>query len=278
MNNITKPLIIIVIVLVVVLCAGCEKDDIEIVIPPSATIPDDYPTILSFSQERLNNFYQQVESFRRAYNVTPVQVDSVLCTADYGVGNLFDVTPDPAQVLTKESAQDTLFRFLARWGHLFNAAPYELTVQHNRFDPGSNIIRIDYIKEYLYYSSEPFDLGYLRIDIKTNGIVQRITGNCAPTYSIPYTKRIDFNKAFEAIKEKKLYFYDWGGKDSMVLSPSLIEKAIVVPTLTRNSSYSSRSTTFEYRLCWKFKVPVFFVYVDAITGKDLQYTEQYVIF
>ena len=89
---------------------------------------------------------------------------------------------------------------------------------------------------------------------------------------------IDSAKAKTIITGKQLVYYDWRGADTLVLSDSAIMQADLVPVLVDRYSSNYSNHSIEYRRAWRLTTHIFYVYVDAITGEDLNYAVQYVIF
>lgn len=70
---------------------------------------------------------------------------------------------------------------------------------------------------------------------------------------------------------------DWEGNKVLTLTKDILEQDTLVVALIPRYRESS-ITSIEYRLCWEFKAPIFYVYADAITGEDVNYQRQYMIF
>lgn len=237
-----------------------------------------YPTILTFSNERYTFFMKTWEQLNQKYslNIKIPKIDSVLMVPDRSSLCQIDLFPDCDSTISLNDIKKRLYQFIDEWQILFNASSAEL-VEENTVMIGS-IYCIDFQKRF------PIQLGIkgwrseIGVSIDITGKIVLFGTSCSPTLSVPIIPKVTSEKAKQAIIGKQLTYFDWTGQKRVTLTNDNLQNSNLVVALIPRFGQSSNLTSIEYRLCWEFKAPIFYVYVDAITGKDVDHTSQYIIF
>ena len=183
--------------------------------------------------------------------------------------------------LPMTDAEQRAMSIIDRWHILFNAFSFELIKRswYENSNPPAYIF--DYEKKF-NGELNPTGMNSIRITVGHDGTTIFYT-NCAPTFIIPPLINISKERALKAVEGKILRYYDWTGVQSDTISSrSVTVSTITIALIPRYyapviSSYMAL-TSIEYRRCWQLTTTVFQVYVDAITGQDLDFAQQYIIF
>lgn len=259
---------------------GCNPESNVVVEAPGA-IPQGYPQILKFSQERYNTYVATWVLFAQKYDVSlvPPPVDSVLMIPANLDSYSIDLFPERSDTIPLNLVQSRLYDVIDEWHELFNVSSYELENKTGEESiPGRYVFQPR--KIYPYGPNVSLSLGdnELLIHITHTGVIALFIDKCAPSLDIPTLCNFDSNKAKSKLEGKKLIYYDWGGRDSLILSHDTMKRSEFAAVLVSRWSGGSGRIALEYRRAWKIVTPIFYVYVDALTGEDLNYQEQTVIF
>ena len=240
---------------------------------------EQYPQVLTFSPERYNNFITTWRTFTERYGISYYvpEVDSVLMVPAWFAIPGVNLLPQQSDSLTLDEAKNLVLEFTDEWKSLFNVSASELRVTAAYFH---NVIRQYYFnfeKDFSYGLAVSTSFNQVVATLTSHGVLTQFSTNCAPTLPIPVTPAVDSTKAKNSIIGKQLTYYDWTGEKRLTISrENTYEAKHVAAIVPRPSTHPKKS--LEYRLCWKIRVPIFFVFVDAITGEDIGVTQQYVIF
>ncbi|GEM_PF-5903559 len=268
--------------LLIIALSSCNRESTLIVEPPPV-IPKDYPATLKFTQERYNNYVATWIRFAQQYGkpLSPPAFDSVLMKPVHDAFTSIDLFPDRTDTVTIDDAEARLSTFIDDWKDLLGTTWAEVTVDSKQDDPS--------FKEYFFWIHKRFPYGTnvslsfasrLTIHITHAGVISLLLDNCLPTLAIPAVVNIDSVRAKQTVCGKQLIYYDWGGRQTLTISNQTVKcaeiAAVAVPRWS--DSLFTRRVAIEYRNSWRIRTWVFDVYVDAITGEDLNYAEQTVIF
>jgi len=279
-SSILKARYVIIGISFAILLVGCK----QATEPMNRTI---YPSVLAFSNERYASFMNTWNQFNQKYQLhreTP-RIDSVLMVPEwFYLSNLYgfqiDLFPDRDGLISLDDARTRLKAFIDEWGLLFNCSSTELKEidarKEQTFSGSMYFFRFE--KNNSYELNTVGWTGEIISDIDSTGKLVGISSNCLPTLPVPVHAEITIEKAKQSLIGKKLRYSDWTGLKELVLTnENLKQDALVIALITRGET-PSRLTSIEYRLCWKYETSIFYVYADAVTGEDVNYYEQSVIF
>lgn len=244
----------------------------------TAPIPE-YPQVLTFSPERYNNFISTWRKFTEKYGISYYvpEVDSVLMVPGWFAIPGVNLLPQQNDSLTLDEAKNLVLQFADEWKSLFNVSASELRLTAAYFH---NVIRQYYFnfeKDFSYGVAVSTGFNQVVATLTSRGALTQFSTNCAPTLPVPVAPAVDSTKAKSNIAGKQLTYYDWTGEKRLTISrENTYEAKLVAAIIPRPDVILKKS--LEYRLCWKIRVPVFYVFVDAITGEDIGFIQQYVIF
>lgn len=266
---------ILAIALAVVACS-CNRDS-DTVIGPHPQPPAGYPFTLKFSPERYAVFASEWQKFSAEYNIpaTIPAFDSALMTP-LAIPPV-DLLPATSETLSIAQAHDAILGFMHQWSLLFNTDGY-FHVQYENDLPWdrSYAFRFSRYSQEIYFFSSLNSAGGR---VSHDGILSNFESYCVPVIPINAHAAYSLEDAIHIAVGQKLIYYGWQGQDTVVVTPGMIEEAVLMPKMVPTYSVPSyRYASIEYRYCWRLKVRVYYVYVDAVTGEFLDYKEQYVIF
>lgn len=271
-----------IICLILLASLSGERDSTLIVEPP-AVIPGGYPATLRFTEERYNRYVATWIRYAQTYNksLVPPPFDSILMTPVHYELTPVALFPGQSDTVTIDEAQARHFTFIDDWQELLSTTSAELTVDTKQDHA--------VIKEYFYRLHKTFPYGTkvsyslaggLNIHITHAGVILFLRNYCLPTVDIPAIIAVDSLKAKRTLTGKQLVYFDWGGRKILTISDRTIQyaeiAAVAVPRWA--DSLCTRRVAIEYRGAWRIRTGIFDIYVDAITGEDLNYAEQTVIF
>jgi len=279
----------VMLLIMMTVVAGCSQEIVRFTIP-AEKIPPGYPKVVRFTPERYEQFIEQWVLLAPRYDIDPsaITIDSVLMTPrSLGTGNSWNAInlfPGLKDTITIDQAKERLLQFIDEWKELFHVSSHELTLLSEWCNPYEQSYTITYHKAYPYPHMDFWTSAFRNVTavIRTSGVLKYFSSECAPNLDIPNYVNITADQAKQIARGKEWQFYDWGGKNSLRLSNDLSEptelEQILVPRYTRTKSSYDRLDSIEYRQCWKITTPVYYIYVDAITGEDINYAIQYVLF
>lgn len=257
-----------------ILCLVCSiscEQNVEIIEVP---IPKGYPPIVKFTQERYDNFIQQWRKFTQAYNFDfyVPWFDSNLMIPEFPSVYLLNT---PSDSLTLDSARTLLLTFIDEWHALLNASQSELTETEAWYNYWLKEYYFEYRKKFPgNFDASGLNMIIARVTIE--GQLAFIISNCAPTVNVPTLVRIDSLKAKYKLLGKKMFYFDSAGRKEFTLTMNnLYESEITDIILGGYSTTSSGLLPLEYRHTWKIRTNIYYLYVDAITGEDLNYSVPY---
>jgi hypothetical protein len=279
-SSILKVTYVLIGISFAILLSGCKQ----------ATEPinkSSYPSVLKFSDERYASFMNTWNQFNQKYQLhgeTP-RIDSVLMVPEwFYLSNLYgfqiDLFPDRDGLISLDDARTRLKAFIDEWGLLFNCSSTELKEidarKEQTFSGSMYFFRFE--QNYNYELNTVGWTGEIIADIDSTGKLIGISSNCLPILPVPVHAEITIEKAKQSLIGKKLRYSDWTGLKELVLTNENLKKDTLVIAFISRYDKSSRLESIEYRLCWKYETSIFYVYADAVTGEDVNYYEQSVIF
>ncbi|GEM_PF-4800900 len=268
---------VIFMMLLIIFLWGCSDNDIDI-IQPQKIVPDGYPRIWSSSSERVAEKLPRANQFASTFNVELAGFDSVRAIPLYNLGSGIDLFPNQTGTVSEEELQDSIMAFLARWGDLFNIHSFQVIYYSS--------VHYDTISVHYYYEKSVSGtrslfapLGRFRVHVLYNGIVKELSSTCVPDNYISGIPQVSMTYAYSVINNKQLKYCGWVGEQTLVVTPDKVSEAILdLISIERRDYMNNKLLSIEFHHCWRFKLPVFYVYVDAITGEDLNYAYQYMDF
>ena len=257
----------------VVLIVGCHSESGNVT-APNVVIPEGYPAILKFSQARYDAYVAMWISLTKKYNFDqpPPRPDSVLMVPFDWDGSI-DLFPETEDTLTGEEVSQRLHDFVDEWKDLFNLPKEEIDRISWRSEYGAYWFHI--------YKKSPYendDSHYIHggVAIKAratlDGKLTHFDVNSGPAMPIPAVVNYDSSYA-KIVLRGKLILDGYSGRDTLILSYQTLTSPVVVPLILIRydpHTYMGRSA-IEYRRAWRFTAGFQYIYVDAITGEDLNY-------
>ena len=257
---------------------GCNQEH-AILVPPFT--PPNYPYVLQFSQERyvaLQNAWSEfADSFGLSHTLPAIDSVNMVPRGEFSA-NIFYGSTD---TITFAGAEERVLGVIDRWHLLFNAFSTDLVMRSRIAGPNPSDYLFTFEKQF-NGRSNPTGLNIIQVSIQHDGTASFTTA-CAPTVLIPAIVNITAQQALQAVQGKTLIYYDWTGKKTDTVSAKTVKSSLVtIALIPRYASpdyhdyLSMRSV--EYRNCWQLSTEVFHVYVDAVTGEDVNFAQQYIIF
>jgi hypothetical protein len=243
--------------------------------------PDGYPPTLRFSEERINKFNQLWTKFKNKYkfNNAKIEIDTLLLIPDLRTDHGINILPSLKDTITNEYALAVILKFIDEWKELFNVSSSELILvaQGEQNDLRGELYYFQFEKRFPYQLeiSDPSKSGKVNVQISKLGVLHYFHSNCVPTLLFSSGDiSINENQAKEVIIGKEI---SYGGWKSLIKKINISKDDIISTNLTMTLVYrwshprDLKTRYVEYRKAWKISLNCWDVYVDAVTGEDLDY-------
>ncbi len=270
---------IILICVLFIRFGGCNQD---VVTPGLPITPHGYPYISEFSQARYegvrNSWAEFADSFGLPAALPPIDSVNMIPVGYFPSVNIFYTHQD---TITEAGAEARFLGVVDRWPLLFNSSSSELVRNSVSYNPTLPGYEFFYEKKF-NGAHNPTGMNAIRVSVRLDGTAF-IQTTCAPTVLIPPVVNISPGQALRAVEGKMLTYYDWVGRKTDTISARTVKSSQLTIALIpryRDPGYQDYIAlrSVEYRNCWQLTTRVFQVYVDAITGEDVDYAQQYIIF
>ena len=274
-----KRLIVISIPLILLFLVSCNLFDPENNDPPinmsvdNDSIPEWYPSQLTYSSERSQEYTSVLDSFKIAYDVGSLEL-----TSNPLLSNIQQLHSNPINVCEFTVSEDTLITyrnamddFVSRWGRLLCMEPFEIdsvkTSLNGKFYP-TNHYKTPIYKPISY-------LGYVNFFVNSDGDLTYLTSSLVPQLPVPKNPMFDADSAKNMIIGYHWYYYGIGGNRI-----NCIVRSSQISSVTLNvfiDKYRSNQNEILYRLVWCVstdELPVDFL-IDAMTGEFITYIQNF---
>jgi hypothetical protein len=266
-------------ILLVLVVLGCEGAVEPIVAPIEG-----YPSVITKTDGRVDVTIRRWSSFRQEYpglNGVSAEFDELL-----GVVKRIQSEPgiplfeDTTKIYSMEDVVVGLESLLDQWGDLFNVSSENVREQY--FQKERSMVsdrewyHLEFSRAYQYPYEQYVSMKQLLVLIDTHGRIFYVGCEVVPELPIPPESQVSSAEALTKILGKELTYYDWGGKQTYTVSSDRVQRTRLVSSVMPRDTHSF--DRLEYRLCWVFDTGIYDIFVDAITGEDLDFLKQLVIF
>jgi hypothetical protein len=257
---------------------GCHSESADVAAPP--VVPEGYPAVLSFSKSRYDAYVEKWISLTKKYNFSqlPPEPDSVLMVPRDWSGSI-DLFPQTEDTVTAEEASERLLEFVDEWKDLLNLSRADIGSVSWTTDADSYWFHLRTTLPYgADVSTSISGGGLFKTRITHEGKLTYFVDDCAPSLPIPSTINYDSNFAKIVLRGKVIPDGTYSQDTLIVSDETLTSPVVAALILTRWDPLYRTRTALEYRRAWRFKAGIYYIYVDAITGEDLNYLESTVYF
>jgi hypothetical protein len=271
-----KRLIVISITVLVLFLVSCDLFDPENNDPPinmsvdNDSIPEWYPSQLTYSSENAQEYTILLDSFKTAYSIS-----SMGLTSNPLLSNIQQLHSNLIQVCKFTASEDTLTTycnavddFVSNWSRLLCMEPFEIDSVNasldGRFYPTSHY-------ETPVYKPIPY-LGCVRFYVNTDGDLTYLTSSLVPQLPVPKNPMFNADSAKNMIIGYPWHYYAYtGGRIDCEVDSSDIASTTLEVYIDKHDDY------IDYRLIWCVStdhLPVDFL-IDAMTGEFITYIKNF---
>lgn len=249
--------------------------------------PEWYPHVLRYNPIKFDEMMKRWAELKTAYGIgTPIDVefDSVVPVIRMIYGSRIDLFPDREGEIPSDSIAMRLYQFLDRWQDLFHVDSRSLVITEVQKEYSIDSTRAWYrfrgSKSFSYSLPQRIFLKGFQADVYPDGRIFYLGSEGIPQLEIPMAPGVDERTAKQSVLGKQIVYYDWSGPKVFTVTDDEIDsvslEAVVLPRFDESSR--SRIQSLEYRLCWIYHTWLFDICADAITGEDLNFYFQNIVF
>jgi len=269
---------VISITVLLLFVVSCDLFDPENNDPPinmsidNDSIPDWYPSQLTYSSERSEEYSSILDSFKTTYDIS-----SFGLTSNSLLSNIQQLHSNPFSVCEFSASEDTLITyrkamddFVLNWWRLLCMEPFEIdsvkAFLNGRFYPKSHY-------ELPVYNPIPY-LGSVRFYVNTDGELSYLTSSLVPQLPVPKNPMLDLDSTTAILEDYTFTINRWPHMVEYSLNPNDITSTgleIYIPKTYNNESETYTEVTF--RLVWRISIHDGDLLVDALSGEILGFIQ-----